>query len=70
MDPVVATTANTAASELTLAVPVTSNSQHITIYPNNGVDLDSAVIEVAALVSLSFDADGDVPDPSYAYPLK
>jgi hypothetical protein len=70
MDPVVATTANTVASEFTLAVPVTSNSQHITIYPNNGVDLDSAVIEVAALVSLSFDADGDVPDPSYAYPLK
>ena len=69
LDGVVATTANTVASELTLAVPVTSNSQHITVVPSNSVDMDTAVIEVCALVSVSIDADGLVPDPLYAYTL-
>jgi hypothetical protein len=69
MDPVVATTANTTASELTECVAITSNSQHITVVPSNSVDLDTAVIEVCALVSLSNDEDGDVPDTDYHYPL-
>lgn len=69
MDPVVATTANTVASEFTEAVPVTSNTMHITVYPNNGVDLDTAVIEVAALVTKSYDADGEVPYTSYVIPI-
>jgi len=69
LDPVVATTANTVASDLQSAVAITSNSQHITVVPSNSVDLDTAVIEVCALVSLSNDADGDVPEPTYAYKL-
>ena len=68
LDGVVATTANTAAVEM-LAVPVTSNSQHITVVPSNSVNLDTGVIEVCALVSVNVDADGDVPDPLYAYTL-
>jgi hypothetical protein len=66
---VVATTANTMASEFTLPVAITSNTQAITIVPSNSVDLDTAVIEVAALVSKSFNADGSVPDTDYAYPV-
>jgi len=69
IDPVVATTANTIASEFTEAVAITSNSQHITVVPSNSVNLDTAVIEVCALISLSFNADGDVPEPTYNYPL-
>lgn len=69
IDNVVATTANTAASDMTAIVPVTSNTQTITVFPNNGVDLDTAVIEVAALITKSFNADGSVPDTDYAYPI-
>ena len=69
MDPVVATTANTVASEFTEAVAITSNSQHITVVPSNSVDMDTAVIEVAALVSVCVDETGDLPDTDYAYPL-
>jgi hypothetical protein len=68
IDDVVATTANTAAIEM-LAVAVTSNSQHITVVPSNSVNLDSAIIEVCALISLSNDEDGDLPDVDYHYPL-
>jgi non-canonical (house-cleaning) NTP pyrophosphatase len=69
IDPVVATTANTVASEFTEAVHVASNTQHITVVPSNSVDMDTAVIEVAALISKSFDADGDVPSPGYHIPI-
>lgn len=69
IDDVTATTANTVASEFTEAVHVSSNTQAITVVPSNSVDLDTAVIEVAALVSKSLDADGEVPDTSYAYPI-
>jgi hypothetical protein len=68
IDSVVATTANTVASEWDI-YHVSSNTQHITVYPGNGVDLDTAVIEVSALISKSFDADGDVPSPGYAIPI-
>jgi len=69
MDPVLATPANLVATEFGLGVAITSNNQAITIFPNNGVDLDTAVIEVCALVSTSLNSDGDLPDSSYAYKL-
>jgi hypothetical protein len=69
LDGVVATTANTTASEFTEVAPVTSNSQHITVVPSNSVDLDTAIIEVGALITLSNDENGKLPDTDYHYPL-
>ena len=69
MDPVLATPANLVATEFGLGVAITSNNQAITVYPNNGVDLDTLVVEVCALVSTSLNQDGDLPDPGYAYNL-
>ncbi len=68
IDSVDATSANTVASEWDI-FPVTSNTMHITVYPGNGVDLDAAIIEVAVLISKSYDADGEVPTPGYAIPI-
>ena len=69
MDDVVCAVANTVSSEMQEAVHVANNSSHITLVPSNDVDLDTGVIEVCALISTSFDSDGDVPSPGYALPL-
>ena len=69
LDGIPAATANTVSSEFTEAVHVANNSSHITLVPSNSVDLDTGVIEVCALISKSFNADGDVPDSGYAQPL-
>ena len=69
IDPMLATPANAVGSEFTQITAVTSNNQAITVFPNNGQDLDTAVIEVCALVSTSLNQDGDLPDPGYAYNL-
>jgi len=69
LDGIPCTPANTTASEFTETVHVANNSSHITLVPSNSVDLDTGVIEVCALISKSFDSDGDVPSPGYAIPL-
>jgi hypothetical protein len=69
MDDVVVAVANTVSSEFTEAVHVANNSSHITLVPSNSVDLDTGVIEVCALISKSFNKDGDVPSPGYVHPL-
>ena len=69
MDNVVIATANTVSSEFGEAVHVANNSSHITLVPSNSVDIDTGVIEVCALISKSFDVDGDVPSPLYEHAL-
>ncbi len=69
MDNVITTTANTVSSEFTEAIHVANNSSHITVVPSNSVDMAAVVIEVCALISKSFNVDGDVPTPGYVHQL-
>lgn len=69
MDDVVVAVANTVSSEFTEAVHIANNSSHITLVPSNSVNIDTGVIEVCALISKSFNVDGEVPSPGYHHPL-